>query len=81
VASISGRVTREDGRGVAGARLLLSNGAENRYSVTNPVGYYRFLNVSAGASYWVFARHKRHVFNAREVSLFNDLTGIDFAAQ
>lgn len=80
-ASISGRVTRQDGRGVPGTRLLLWNRGGDSYAITNPFGYYRFLNVPAGASYWVFARHKRHIFNLHQVMVIADLADIDFIAQ
>jgi len=79
--SITGRVTRSDGRGVAGARMILTNPAETRYTITNQFGYYRFLGVPGGAIYTILASHKRHVFNTREVTTNSDLTGIDFLAQ
>ena len=80
--SISGRVTRADGRGVAGARMSLTNQSETRYAVTNPFGYYRFVGVPGlGTTYTMLVRHKSHTFNAREITASGDLTGIDFAAQ
>jgi hypothetical protein len=79
--SISGRVTRGDGRGVAGARVTLTNASSSRYAVTNHFGYYRFVGVPGGATYTILTRHKSHVFNAREVTANGDLTNIDIGAQ
>ena len=80
--SVSGRVTRGDGRGVAGARLTLTNQTGDRYAITNPFGYYRFVSVPGGGlTYTLLTRHKSHVFNAREIVANGDLTNIDIPAQ
>ena len=79
--TVSGRVTRGDGRGVAGARMILTNQSETRYALTNHFGYYRFIGVPGGASYFVLAEHKSHVFNPREITPNADLTNVDFVAQ
>ena len=79
--SLSGRVTRGDGRGVAGARMTLTNANSTQYAITNHFGYYRFVGVPGGSSYFLLTRHKSHVFNAREVTANGDLTNIDIAAQ
>ena len=79
--SVSGRVTRGDGRGVAGARVILTNQNESRQTLTNHFGYYRFLNVAGGATYFVLAGHKSHLFNAREVTANGDQINIDITAQ
>lgn len=79
--SVSGRVTRGDGRGVAGARISLSNQSELRYAMTNHFGYYRFVNVPGGASYTILAGYKSYIFNPIEITASGDLTNIDFLAQ
>ena len=76
---LSGRVMTEDGRGVAGARIELTNQfGHTVYAITNPFGFYRFLRVESGQTYIVSANHKSHRFAARSVSVSEEVTGFDF---
>ena len=50
-------------RGIAGARVSLS-GEEGdiRYAITNPFGYYRFVNLPAGSTYTATCSDKLYNF-------------------
>lgn len=79
--SISGRVLRRDGRGAASAHVTLTNnlGIVERIAITNPFGYYRFLDVPWGmVDYQLTAAHKQAQFDPRVVSTNANLFGIDF---
>lgn len=54
-ASVTGRVTTSDGRGVKGARIDLLNASTNevRYVTTNSFGYYTFQDLRVGDFYVV----------------------------
>lgn len=57
--SVSGRVTRANGRAAARAILTLNDGTnEARYAVTNTFGYYRFTGLTAGRSYVIAVNAK-----------------------
>jgi hypothetical protein len=80
--SITGRVIRPDGRGVAsGQVVLLSQGGAVSYSNTNSFGYYRFVNLTAGAAYTLQAQSKSFNFDPRHLTPLEDLTGIDIIAR
>ncbi|HUR98112.1 MAG TPA: Ig-like domain repeat protein [Pyrinomonadaceae bacterium] len=77
--NVSGRVLDGDGRGVSGARVSMqSQAGEIVWAVTNPFGYYRFVNLAVGQSYIVTAEHKRYSFAPRTINLNDELTGLDF---
>ena len=82
-ASLSGRVLSDKGRGVAGARVVITNGAGEIVGSarTNGFGYYRLAEVEAGASYIVRVESKQYKFEARTINVAQDLDGIDFTAQ
>ena len=79
--TISGRITTANGRGVSKAFVTLTD-ANNQitYAVTNPFGYYRFVNVPTNNNYTVAARHKNLAFTARVVTLYDALNNLNFAA-
>ena len=77
--NVSGRVLDENGRGVSGARVSLQNqNGDYFWAITNPFGYYRFLNVQVDETYLVTVGHKRHTFAPRTINLIDELTGLDF---
>ena len=82
-ASLSGRVLSDKGRGVAGARVVITNGAGEIVGSarTNGFGYYRLAEVEAGASYIVRVESKQYKFEARTINVAQDIDGIDFMAQ
>lgn len=50
--TVTGQVITANGRGVAGARLILrSESGETRFVRTNPFGYYRFIDLKIGVAY------------------------------
>ena len=80
--SVSGRVVTAAGRGVASARIRMTDAVgATRFAVTNPFGYYRFLNVATNASYTFNVTHKRYVFAPQTILLQNELNNLNFTAQ
>lgn len=81
--SITGRVTKSSGRGIAFARVTMSdqNGSV-RYALTNPFGYFRFANVKTGETYVFAAKDKRYNFAAAQTLNISDaITNLSFIAQ
>ncbi|MDM7923267.1 MAG: carboxypeptidase-like regulatory domain-containing protein [Pyrinomonadaceae bacterium] len=85
LASVSGRLLRQDGRPVPFARVVLIGGqlAEPRFAITNHAGVYRFIGVPTGQEYTVFGSSKRVTFSpgGRTLTLTGDLTGFDLTAK
>lgn len=77
--TISGRVFNDQGRGLARARVKLTdqNGVV-AYAMTSPFGYYRFIDVSVGQSYVIAVDHKYFTFQSRLISVVEELSEIDF---
>jgi hypothetical protein len=77
--AISGRVFNDQGRGLARARVKLTdqNGVV-AYSMTSPFGHYRFIDVSVGQSYVIAVDHKYFTFQSRLISVVEELSEIDF---
>ena len=75
--SVGGRVTNENGRAVAKARVRLtdSNG-EVRTAVTNAFGYYRFDEVAAGEIYVLDVLSKLYAFPSRTVMVTEEIVRI-----
>ncbi|MBP9664509.1 MAG: carboxypeptidase regulatory-like domain-containing protein [Pyrinomonadaceae bacterium] len=77
-----GRVTTSDGRGVSKAVVTLSNGQETIYALTNPFGYYRFVNLLSGSSYMIAVNDKRYEFSPPQaITLTTNPPDINFVAQ
>ena len=82
-ASISGRVTTADGRGIRNARvMLIGMNDETRYATTGVRGFYRFAEAATGETYILQVAAKRFRFAAgtRAVNLNEELTDADFVA-
>ncbi len=80
-ASVGGRVTSSNGRGVFGATVVMTDQAGQILTVrTNPFGYYRFHDVAAGNTYVVDIRHKQLSFSPRVVSIANDVEEFNFTS-
>ena len=61
--NVGGRVVTSAGRGIAGARVYLTDGQGNvTVRQTNGLGYYRFVDVAAGGNYIMTAEHKAYKF-------------------
>lgn len=80
-ASISGRVSTADGRGIRNARVILtdSSGVSKTIS-TSTFGYYRFDDLQTGETYILQVVSKRFTFQnpSRIINLTEDLTDADF---
>lgn len=80
--SVNGRVLDFNGRGIAGARIMMTGGGANAVmAMTNPFGYYQFPNVTSGASYTFVVSSKRHQFvNPTTLVISNNLSDFNFTA-
>jgi hypothetical protein len=79
--SVSGRVTAR-GRGLSNAVVhLTSQNGEILTVKTNRLGYYTFTDLAAGETYIFNVFSKRYQFDPKVISLTEDLSEIDFAAQ
>jgi hypothetical protein len=79
---VSGRVTRQGGQAVYNAQVLITDSSGNtRIVMTNAFGYYRFVNVAAGATYTVGVKSKRHNFASQTLQVNENLTNVNFVAQ
>lgn len=81
--SVEGRVLNVYGRPVSKAVLtLVDAGGQMKYAVTNPFGYYRFFEVTAGGTYILSVSAKNVTFKSPSVLISpNDsLANIDFVA-
>ena len=77
--SVSGRVSISGGRGLHNAFVILTDGlGVARRVITNPFGYYRFVNVQAGATYTISVASKRYQFTPRVINVTDNLTDVDF---
>jgi hypothetical protein len=79
--SVRGRVVSASGRGIARARVLLTNQeGEAKYATTNQLGYFNFQEVAAGENYVVSVTSKRYQFNSQIISPVENLEGVNFIA-
>ena len=79
--TVTGRVLTSDGFGIGGARVVLtgSNG-EQRTALTSAFGYFRLEDVSAGETVVVTVLSKRYTFAPLIVTLTDELTELNIAA-
>jgi hypothetical protein len=81
--SISGRVFTPDGRGLMNAFVVMRDPSGNgsaRTTRTTAFGYYRFDEVQAGQTCIFTVVSKRYQFTPRIVSIFEELTDLNFTA-
>ncbi len=83
-ASISGRVTTSDGRGIQNAVVVVTGDLipDSRYARTGAFGYYQIDGLEAGRTYVVTIVSKRFTFQmpSRVISLNDSVGDIDFTA-
>ncbi|MGH9948820.1 MAG: choice-of-anchor Q domain-containing protein [Pyrinomonadaceae bacterium] len=79
--SVSGRVLTSAGRGIARARVLISdiNGV-SRSTLTSSFGYYRFENIEIGQTYQMSVLAKGFSFDSLILTLKDELSDYDFIA-
>ena len=77
--TIGGRVLAANGRGIARARVSITDAnGETRRATTNGFGYYRFGDVAVGETYVVEASAKRHRFAAQVLTVGEETNGLNF---
>ncbi len=79
--SVSGRVTTTDGRGIANARLSLTDSqGQVRTTTTDSDGYYNFSDVTAGETCIITATGKRYTFAqpSQFLNVSDDTTEVNF---
>ena len=70
--SLTGRLVTTTGRGIARARVTLSDGSgDARFAITNLFGYYRFLGLPVGTTYAITLADKLFTF-ASPITLTTD---------
>ena len=83
-ATITGRVTNTNGRGITNARVRLSYDyfSSPRYALTNPFGYYTFVNVPVYFTYQMTVSAKNRKFAQPSVilNITGDATNINFTS-
>lgn len=82
-ATVEGRVTDANGRGIFRARLVISEGGGIvRYAQTNPFGFYRVADVAVGQTVIITVNHKTERFASPSavLSVTADVTGVNFTA-
>lgn len=78
--SVAGKVTNGAGCGVARAVVTMTGaGGVQRRATTNPFGYYRFTEVSAGETYVFKASAKRLEFAPQVLNVNEDVGELNFA--
>jgi hypothetical protein len=84
-ASINGRITTAEGRGLSGVRVIVTGGdfAEPLVLLTTSFGYYRAEGLRAGQSYIVSVSGKRYVFDVSSmlVQLGDDAMNVNFTGR
>lgn len=80
--TIGGRVVSSLGRGIARARITITDATGNATSAySNNFGYYRFTGVAAGQTVVLSVIHKRHNFEPRILTVTGDADNLNFAAK
>jgi len=78
-ATIGGRVLTSEGRGLAKARVTLTNSSGETFTtITNGFGYYRFSDVFPGQTVILSVASKRYQFTPRVLNVGEDLYELDF---
>lgn len=82
--SVSGRVLSDDRRGFAAARAFVTitnQNGESQTVTTNAFGYYRFENVTVGATYIFTVSRKGDTFAPQAVTINEETENMNFVAQ
>lgn len=79
--TVAGRVLTQAGVPIARARIYLTgpDGAI-RMALSNPFGYFRFVDVPTGESYVIRAASKRYTFASQFLSVGEEITGFSLIA-
>ncbi len=80
-AIVSGSVLDANGRAIARAAVVLTDGnGVSRTALSNPFGYFVFSDVPVGETYVARVRHKRYQFEQHVINLSDNFTGLVFMA-
>jgi len=83
-ASLSGRVTTADGRGIRNAKMVVTGGGLDRpvVATTGSFGYFNVAGLTAGQTYVVTVNSKRYTFNTptRVITLVDNVRDVNFTA-
>jgi CSLREA domain-containing protein len=78
---VTGQALKASGRGIAGARVELRNSSGGvRYAMTNPFGFFQFVNVDADQNYSFSCLHKWNVFAEQSILIEESVEYIKFVA-
>jgi hypothetical protein len=81
-AEIKGRVLTNRGRGLARARVTLTDSAGQTFSVsTNSLGYYRFTGIDSGQSVVISVNSKQYRYAPKVITVGEDLYDMDFVPE
>ena len=81
-AIISGRVLNPNGRGIANARVTVTDSSGNTTTrLTNSFGYYRFLEIESGQTVIFSVFSKQYVYAPKVLNVSEELDGFDFIPQ
>ena len=79
--TIGGRVTDASGRGIAGARISMTDDhGETRTATSNSFGYYTINGVEVGRGYVFGASARGRTFTSKLIGLTSALSNINFVA-
>lgn len=80
--NVSGRVLSSAGTGIRGARVtILADDGSTKSAISNAFGYYTFTGVVSGRSYLLQANARGFAFSPKNVTVDDELTGIDLISQ
>ena len=80
--SVSGQVLAPKGRGLANARVTLTNSSGETFStLTDSFGYYQFSDVVAGDTVIIEVKSKLYTYPVQVLNLSEETNGLNFVAQ
>ncbi len=80
--SVSGRVLSPKGRGLANARVTLTDSSgETLTTMTDNFGYYQFSDVIAGETVVIEVKSKLYVYPSQVLNLSEETEGLNFVPQ
>jgi hypothetical protein len=81
-ASISGRVMTADGQPIYRARVtIIGQNGQPLSALTNAFGYYSIDGIETGATYLMTIEHKQYRFNARTITVNDNISNYDIVAE
>lgn len=80
IGEVAGRITDSSGSGIGKVAVRLTGGSEDRTTITNPFGYYRFAAVPTGTPYTLTPSRKGYSFTPPSLTFSHvgNVTNLDF---